>query len=208
MSSSVFPVPFSGIQETLIDAKGDLIAGNAADTPVRVAVGSNNQVLTADSSVTGGIKWATLSTGPTFIGAAAYNANFTLPGTGENLIAFPNEDFDTNAFHDNSTNNSRLTVPSGYAGKYLVMAHMDLNGISGYYINTIRQYNSAGSQLTINATNRQFTQNSGGNNFAGGTLAYIVSAAVGDYFQVFWNWQGQTALTQQNCRFQIQYLGA
>jgi hypothetical protein len=63
MSSSVFPVPFSGIQETLIDAKGDLIAGNAADTPVRVAVGSNNQVLTADSSVTGGLKWTTPTPG-------------------------------------------------------------------------------------------------------------------------------------------------
>jgi hypothetical protein len=59
MSSSVFPVPFSGIQETLIDAKGDLIAGSAADTPARIAVGSNNQVLTADSSTATGLKWAT-----------------------------------------------------------------------------------------------------------------------------------------------------
>jgi hypothetical protein len=182
-----------------------MIYASAANTPARLGIGSADQIL----KVSGGVPtWATVSTGPTFIGAAAYNANFTLAGTGENLIAFPNEDFDTNAFHDNSTNNSRLTVPAGYAGKYLVMAHMDLNGISGYYICSIRQYNSAGGQLTINGTNRQFTQNSGGNNFAGGTLAYIVSAAVGDYFQVFWNWQGQTALTQQNCRFQIQYLGA
>ena len=207
MSSSVFPVPFSGIQETLIDAKGDLIAGNAADTPVRVAVGSNNQVLTADSSVTGGIKWATPAS-PSFVGAAAYSSNFTLAGTGDQLISLPNEEFDTNGFHDNTTNNSRLTVPAGYAGKYLIMAHIDQNGVSGYYIDQIRQYNSSGSQLTINAANRQFSQNSGGNNFAGGTLAYIVSAAVGDYFQLFWNWQGQTTFSSQNARLQIQWLGA
>jgi len=47
------------VQAGLVDAKGDLLAGGAADTIVRVAVGGNGQVLTADSSSTGGIKWAT-----------------------------------------------------------------------------------------------------------------------------------------------------
>jgi hypothetical protein len=61
MSSSVFPVPFSGIQETLIDAKGDLIAGSAADKAARLAVGSNDTVLTADSTTATGLKWAAAS---------------------------------------------------------------------------------------------------------------------------------------------------
>lgn len=40
-----------------ITTKGDLIAGTAANTAGRVAVGSNNTFLTADSAQTAGIKW-------------------------------------------------------------------------------------------------------------------------------------------------------
>ena len=47
------------ILETIIDAKGDLIAGTAADTAARLAVGTDGQVLTADSAETTGLKWAT-----------------------------------------------------------------------------------------------------------------------------------------------------
>jgi hypothetical protein len=48
---------------TAIDAKGDLIGGTGADTFARLAVGSNGQVLTADSGETTGIKWATPASG-------------------------------------------------------------------------------------------------------------------------------------------------
>ena len=54
-----------GIPETLIDAKGDLIAGSAADTAVRLPVGTNDFVLTADSAEASGLKWAAASGGGT-----------------------------------------------------------------------------------------------------------------------------------------------
>lgn len=52
----------AAIQPTIVDAKGDLIVGSAADAVARLAVGTNTHVLTADSAATNGIKWAALPT--------------------------------------------------------------------------------------------------------------------------------------------------
>lgn len=52
----------NAIQNAIVDAKGDLIAATAADTPARLAVGTNGQVLTADSTAATGLKWATTAT--------------------------------------------------------------------------------------------------------------------------------------------------
>lgn len=49
----------NAIQNAIVDAKGDLIAATAADTPARLAVGTNGQVLTADSTAATGLAWAT-----------------------------------------------------------------------------------------------------------------------------------------------------
>jgi hypothetical protein len=53
----------NAIQNTIVDAKGDLIAATAADTPARLAVGTNGQVLTADSTAATGLAWATSTSG-------------------------------------------------------------------------------------------------------------------------------------------------
>jgi hypothetical protein len=51
------------IQNSIVDAKGDLIAATADNTPARLPVGSNGFVLTADSAETTGLKWAAASAG-------------------------------------------------------------------------------------------------------------------------------------------------
>jgi hypothetical protein len=53
----------NAIQNAIVDAKGDLIAATANDTPARLAVGTNGQVLTADSTAGTGLAWTTLSSG-------------------------------------------------------------------------------------------------------------------------------------------------
>jgi hypothetical protein len=53
----------NAIQNAIVDAKGDLIAATAADTPARLAVGTNGYVLTADSAAATGMKWAAASAG-------------------------------------------------------------------------------------------------------------------------------------------------
>ena len=68
----------SGIPPTLIDAKGDLIAGSANDTAARVAVGSDGQVLTADAASAAGVKWATPSAGGGGVAAPASGTRIPL----------------------------------------------------------------------------------------------------------------------------------
>lgn len=53
----------NAIQNAIVDAKGDLIGATAADTPARLAVGTNGQVLTADSTAATGLAWATATSG-------------------------------------------------------------------------------------------------------------------------------------------------
>jgi hypothetical protein len=70
---------------TAIDAKGDLIAGTGADAFARLAVGTNGQVLTADSAETTGMKWATSSAAKSY---SLLNAGGTaLTGSGTITIS-------------------------------------------------------------------------------------------------------------------------
>lgn len=58
---AISTVANAAVPKSTVDAKGDLLVGTANDTVARLAVGSNGQVLTADSAEATGAKWATVS---------------------------------------------------------------------------------------------------------------------------------------------------
>jgi hypothetical protein len=47
----------NAIQNSIVDAKGDLISATANDTPARLAVGANGETLVADSSTSTGLRY-------------------------------------------------------------------------------------------------------------------------------------------------------
>jgi hypothetical protein len=82
----------NAIQNSIVDAKGDLISATANDTPARLAVGTNGQVLLADSTQSTGLRWGTpASGGMTLIntGGTALSGSTTtvssIPGTYKEL---------------------------------------------------------------------------------------------------------------------------
>jgi hypothetical protein len=70
----------NAIQNTIIDAKGDLIVGASSDTPARLAVGTNGHYLKANSSATNGVEWAAVAaaSGLTFISRTSISATNTV----------------------------------------------------------------------------------------------------------------------------------
>jgi len=78
---------------TAIDAKGDLIVGTGADAFSRLAVGTNNYTLVADSAETTGLKWAAPSSGAlvkintyTFSGSSGQSMNDIFSATYRNYL--------------------------------------------------------------------------------------------------------------------------
>jgi hypothetical protein len=78
----------NAIQNAIVDAKGDLIAATGADTPARLAVGTNGQVLMADSAEATGLKWGAVSS--KILNSVTTNATSTVSvssGTYADLIS-------------------------------------------------------------------------------------------------------------------------
>jgi hypothetical protein len=189
VASGTGPIPVvTNTMATAVDAKGDLIVGTGADTFSRLAVGgTNGHTLQVDSSTSTGLKWAAAAAAtPTLVGASvSFNSAFvpqTIANNTATKLNFAYEFFDTDAFHDNSTNNTRLTVPSGKGGYYFIRCNAEFAAnatgtrIMDFYKNNViiaRNQSPAGSlsmqlNYVLNLVATDYievvvTQSSGGN---------------------------------------------
>jgi hypothetical protein len=84
MAIGRIPEPGTGIPESIIAAKGDLLTGTANDTPAVLTVGANGTTLVADSGEATGLKWATPSSG-----GMTLISTTTLTGASTTLSSIP-----------------------------------------------------------------------------------------------------------------------
>jgi hypothetical protein len=189
---SAYDLANGAIPKSLIDAAGDLIVGTAADTAGRIAIGSTGQVLTVSG---GTAAWATPASAASFVGASVYKSTTqSIPTATETILTFPNENFDTDAYHDNSTNNGRFTIPSGKNGKYLLVANVNWDGSSSGNRQAYFVKNGTTTMVMLESVNA-------GTRGVGYCLSTIVALVAGDYIDVR-VWQNNNRhLEYQRLRF-------
>jgi hypothetical protein len=74
------------IPQSIVDAKGDLIVGTAADTVGRLAVGTNGYFLKADSTAGTGLAWAAVDLSTYLTSATAASTYQTITIENNNTI--------------------------------------------------------------------------------------------------------------------------
>lgn len=121
------------IAPTIVDAKGDLIVASGADTVARLAVGSNNQVLTADSAATNGVKWASVA-------SDSYTtiASGSISATTLNITSIPSTYKELLLVFDNLTHTSNFDVALRFnsdssTSNYVFLWNRLLNGSASAY---------------------------------------------------------------------------
>ena len=194
---------------TAPNAKGTLVVGNGTDASTTLAVASTaGYVLTVDSAQATGLKWAAASSTPTFVGCAAISTSATNVGNNTwTAVAFQSERFDTDSFHDNSTNNSRITIPAGKGGYYLVIYRSGFESITTN--DCIMKLYKNGSAFDEGYTYSTISKVSSPYIKADMHSSAIVSLAAGDYIQLYvLQASGGSSDTWNENRLSVQFLGA
>jgi hypothetical protein len=91
----------AAVPESIVTAKADLLVASASGVVDNLAVGTNNQVLTADSTATLGVKWATPSDASLIFNAQTGTSYSLVAGDVNKLVTLSNAGTIT------------LTVPNG-----------------------------------------------------------------------------------------------
>ena len=187
---------------------GDVIYSSPGSTPVRLGIGTANQVLTVNSGATAP-EWKTPSAGGvTFSGCAVTRSTDLSTSNGTpTAITFDQEVYDTDGYHSTATNTERFTIPSGKTGYFLWITQGSWNtNVTGqrqfiFYKNGTRLGNPT-------PTGYESMTSSAG--YAALTRAYVINLTAGDYVEAraFQNSGGTLTLRLEEIQMSITYMGA
>jgi hypothetical protein len=178
------------------------VFGQAVDTALMdLKSGTTGQVLSKNSNTDMDFVWITIGT-PSFVGCALTKTG--VQSTSNNTLTtmtWDSENFDTDGFHDNATNNSRITIPAGKGGKYLFTGIINWNSnASGYREVRLTKNGTAQSYANIAATPT---------GEAGTVITTILDCIATDYVEIKVEQSSGGSLDVKNYSiFQCQYLGA
>jgi hypothetical protein len=112
--------------------QGDIsFRGATADAKTRLGIGTAGQVLRVNSGATAP-EWGTVSVSPTFAGCVLQLASaVSINSATITTVDFSTEIIDTDGYHSNSVNPSRITIPAGKAGKYFIYAQASFDATGG-----------------------------------------------------------------------------
>lgn len=192
-------------------AKGDLVVGSATNDAAVLGVGANGTTLVADSSTATGLKWQAASAAA-FVGCKLYKtSDQSISNATHTAITYQAEYFDTDSFHDTSTNTSRITIPAGKGGKYLIVCKaFSMEGnTTGVRNASIRLNNT--TDIVSNAISIPGVASNAQQYFSA-----IWELTAGDYIEhrVYQNstatlqFYGSGSDGQYSTEFSVQYLGA
>jgi hypothetical protein len=203
VASGTGPIPIITNSSTdLITTAGDLLYGTAADTVARLGIGTAGQVLKVNSGATAP-EWGAAGGGG-FVGCFLYRgSDQTISNNTQTAVLWDNETLDTNSFHSTSTNTSRITIPSGKAGKYLVFSKINW------------QSNATDIRFSFFKKNGTAVANGNGtfidsDGYAINVDQIVIDLAENDYLEVFCqqNSGGNLGVKFQESCFSVVYLGA
>jgi hypothetical protein len=161
-------------------------------------------VLTVNSGATAP-EWAAAAA-PALVGCSVKREAVSTAITANTAfaVALTTENFDTDSFHDNTTNNTRITIPSGKGGKYYISGFVNnALGSPGSY--SILYLYKNGAQLTAMG-NREgnFIRGNGDPQLS---FTQVVTLAAGDYIEMYYQ-QGNTETVNMWFILSAIYLGA
>jgi hypothetical protein len=166
----------AAIPKSTVTTAGDVIYATGSAAVTRLGIGTAGQVLTVNGGGTAP-SWTTLATANAVGVSLTKSAAQTIATSAQTAVTWDGEVFDTNSFHDNVTNNSRVTIPSGKAGKYLITTMINyVNG--GGSIRSLNIYKNG-----VASNDVAFPNNAVSNCVA--VHSVVMDLAVADYIQIF-----------------------
>jgi hypothetical protein len=151
------------LTKKIADAKGDLLVGTADNAISRVGVGTNGQVLTADSNEASGLKWAApaavgvFESSIVFEGATANDFETTLAvtdPTGDRTITFPDATGTVALTSDITVTASSTNT---FSNKSVSLATNTLTGTIAEFNTALTDENFATIAGTETLTNKRLT---------------------------------------------------
>jgi hypothetical protein len=127
------------------------------------------------------------SSAPAFNGAKGTNtAGTTMTDATETVVPYATEDYDTAAYHDTSTDPSRMTVPTGKDGYYHVIGHYELSSATYTAVYGVLREGAAGTggAGTLLGLTRPGLPAS---TIIGGQVSWVGHLSAGQYVELFVN---------------------